>query len=244
MEDNHYTEIDQYLQGVLSTEQRKAFESRLKNDADFASEVNLYQEIEQSLASRISNKEAEKELRNTLQQLQKEQFVSEKKPTKVIQLNRFRKYMIAASIAALIGLFVFNQGTTPTYEAFANHQNIELTVRGASNTKMQNAEEAFNNKDYITAIEYLDQVLAMQPTNIEIQLYKAIALLETNQFLEADNLLESISTEQSIFKNKATWYYALSMLKQSKLDACKNILKRLPKDAEDYNSAQKLLKKL
>ena len=40
------------------------------------------------------------------------------------------------------------------------------------------------------------------------------------------------------------WYLALSKLKQDNLEACKNVLKNISEDAEDYKQAQKLLNKL
>jgi hypothetical protein len=48
----------------------------------------------------------------------------------------------------------------------------------------------------------------------------------------------------SVYKDKATWYLALSYLKQDKKAACKSTLKEIPVDAEDYDKAQKLLNNL
>ena len=89
-----------------------------------------------------------------------------------------------------------------------------------------------------------NQILEEDSSNTEIQLYKSITLIETNQFSESFEFSVGISEGNSIYKNKAMWYLALSKLKQGNFEACKNILKSIPKDAKDYKQAQKLLNKL
>ena len=140
---------------------------------------------------------------------------------------------------------MFNQFSgEPSYSDFANYNQISLTVRGTSDALLKEAETAFNNKNYEEAEQLFNQILEQVSSNTEIQLYKSITLIETNQFDEADELLEGISEGNSIYKNKATWYLALSKLKQNNLESCKSILKSIPDDAEDYKQAQKLLNKL
>ena len=157
----------------------------------------------------------------------------------------FYKFAIAASVALLLGFFVFNQFSgEPNYSDFANYDQISLTVRGTSDALLNEAETAFNSKNYEQAEQLFNQILEEDSSNTEIQFYKSITLIETNQFSEADELLKGISEGNSIYKNKATWYLALSKLKQDNLEGCKNILKNIPEDAEDYKQAQKLLNKL
>ena len=80
--------------------------------------------------------------------------------------------------------------------------------------------------------------------NPELHYFYAIALIETNDYAKAETLLKEIKSGTSVYKEKATWYLALSNLKQKKLEECKIYLKQIPTDAEDYDNAQKLLKRL
>ena len=169
--------------------------------------------------------------------------VSTKKKSKVITLFNYKKLMVAASIAILISFFIFKNGN-PVYSDFANHTNLEFTVRGDNNQTITNAETAFNAKNYKTAFAQLTVLEAQFPNDIEIQLYKGICLLEMDKFSQAETIFETISRGNSAFLTKATWYKALSYLKQEQFEACKNTLKTIPESAEEYTQAKKLLRKL
>jgi len=198
------------------------------------------------LSSKFENEENEQELRKTLTNLGNEYIKEEevtKKKTKVISLFNYKKLMVAASIALLIGFFIFKNGN-PVYSDFANHSNLELVVRGDSNETLLKAQEAFNAKNYKTAFAQLTVLEKEFPNDIEIQLYKAICLLELDKFPQADSIFNSIGEGNSALSTKATWYKALSLLKQEQFKACENTLKTIPESAEEYEQAKKLLKKL
>lgn len=245
MEELKYIEFENYLKNELSVTEKKAFEAKLQSDADFKQEFEIYKSLETSLSSKFTNEEGEQELRKTLTNLGN-QFIKEEAPqkkAKVISLLNYKKLMVAASIALLIGFFIFKNGN-PVYSDFANHSNLELVVRGESNETLLKAQEAFNAKNYKTAFAQLTVLETDFPNDIEIKLYKGISLLELDKFNQAETIFNSISEGNSAFKYKATWYKALSYLKQEQFDACKNTLKTIPENAEEYELAKKLLQKL
>ena len=129
MEDVRYITFEKYLNKELSKEEVLNFEEQLTTDADFKQEFEIYKALETSLASKFENEEAETTLRSTLANLGSEYIKDEsvKKKTKVISLFNYKKLLVAASIAVLIGLFVFNNGD-PAYSDFANHTNLEFTL--------------------------------------------------------------------------------------------------------------------
>jgi len=245
MEELRYIEFDNYLNHELSDTELKSFEEKLKTDADFKQEFEIYKALESSLASKFKNEEAEKELRNTLSSLGS-QYIrpieNSKKETKIITLFNYKKLMVAASIALIISFFLFNNGK-PVYGDFSNHSNLELVVRGKNNDAIVNAEKAFNSKNYKEALQQLT-ILSETQNDIEIELYKGISQLELSNYVEADVIFNKISAGNSSFVNKATWYKALSLLKQEKYEDCKRVLKTIPESAEEYKQAKKLLKKL
>jgi len=81
-------------------------------------------------------------------------------------------------------------------------------------------------------------------TKVELQLYLAICLVEQNKFELADSILTKIIKGNTIYKNKAIWNLGLSKLKQKDYSSCKLVLTSLPKSADDYTQAAKILKKL
>jgi len=246
MEELRYIEFESYLKNELTEIEKIAFEEKLQSDADFKQEFEIYKALETSLSSKFKNEESEQELRKTLTNLGTQfikEEVSTKRKSKVISLFNYKKLMVAASIALLIGFFIFKNGN-PVYSDFANHTNLEFTVRGDNNQTITNAETAFNAKNYKTAFAQLTVLEAQFPNDIEIQLYKGICLLEMDKFSQAETIFETISRGNSAFLTKATWYKALSYLKQEQFEACKNTLKTIPESAEEYTQAKKLLRKL
>ncbi len=254
MENFNYLEIDKYLNGELTEKELMTFREKLKTDTDFANEVKLYQEIESKLTSKMSNQKEENDLRNTLEDLslvfsekegktKSEKQKVKKQESKVFSLKRYSKYMVAASII-LIATILWKNSINPIYSDFANHESIDLVVRGNSDKNLINAQDAFNSKDFVTAEKELRTLLYLDRTKVELQLYLGICLLEQNKYEKAESIFNKIATGKSIYKNKAIWYMALSKLKQKDYKSCKVYLKQIPKDAEDYQNAKKLFVRL
>jgi thioredoxin-like negative regulator of GroEL len=154
------------------------------------------------------------------------------------------QYLVSAVIVVFFGLVFLSKLSEPTYSDYANYENISFTVRGENDELLVKTERAFNNKDFTEAIQYFDQILENDPDNAEIQLYKAISLIEIDQFSKADEILGSLSQKTTAYKYKAIWYWALSKLKQNDDEECKNILNQIPEEADEYEQANKLLRKL
>ena len=248
MEEQDYILFEDYLSGNLDKDATNAFETRLETDKAFKQSFRIYKDISVHLDHEIGNEEKTMDFRVNLDSISHNYFSKLNAQQEEVETKKpfsFYKLAIAASIALLLGFFVFNQFSgDPSYSDFANYDQISLTVRGENDALLKEAETAFNTKNYEEAELLFNQILEEDSSNTEIQLYKSITLIETNQFSEADELLKAISEGNSIYKNKAMWYLALSKLKQDNLEACKNVLKNISEDAEDYNQAQKLLNKL
>jgi predicted Zn-dependent protease len=115
--------------------------------------------------------------------------------------------------------------------------------RSDVNENLKLAQEAFNSKKYKTAIPYFEAILTANKSP-EIQYFYAISLLEENQIQKAEANLVGLKSGISVYKNKATWYLALSKLKQKEYKSCKEILLTIPDDYEDYDQVQQLLNQL
>jgi uncharacterized membrane protein YhiD involved in acid resistance len=152
------------------------------------------------------------------------------------------QYAIAASVAILVGLFVF-QNINPTFEEYNNPENAYFTERSEVNVNLKLAQDAFNSKNYKTAILHFEAILK-EKKSPEIQYFYGVSLLEDNQFQKAEANLSELKSGTSIYKDKATWYLALSKLKQKEYKSCKEILLTIPDDFEDYDQVQELLNEL
>jgi len=243
MDDQDYILFEDYISSELSKDEVITFESRLKSDSKFKKSFNAYKELSRFLEHELGNKEGSKSFKDNLKSISDSYFEETTTSKKVINFN-FYKYAVAASVALLIGFFVYNQFTNPSYNDFMTYDTVSLTVRGNQDDIKTKVEEAFNTRNFSEAETYFTQLLEIDDSNQELVLYKGVTLLEQDKFDEADALFGKLSQGDSAFKNKATWYLALSKLKQKEFDECMVVLKSIPEDAEDYKQAQKLIKKL
>lgn len=248
-----YFEIEQYFLGELKGDTLINFEKKLQNDSDFAKEVSLYKEINNTLSSRFSNYDEENKLRNTLEDIGNTQIKNTKcfskptvaKKTKVFSIMSYTKYLVAASVILFASIFWINsKKEAPSYYDYNQIAPIELTVRGDNNETLIKAQNAFNNKNFVEAEHIFRSLLAEDSTKTALQLYLGICLLEQNKFELADKIFNTIIQGNSVYKNKAIWHLALSKLKQKDYKNCKKVLKTLSKDADDYQKAKDILKKI
>lgn len=239
MNDELYTSFESYLNNQMLPEERKALEEKLQNDADIKEKFEIYQNWTNYLENKFDSETTA--FKENLKSISKENFAEkEVKKSKVIAFKPFY-YAVAASVVLALGTWFMMQGT-PEYGDFNQHENAFFVERSVGDANLNEAQKAFNDKDYKKTVAAFEKIQNL--TNPELQYFYAIALIETNDYTKAEILLNTIKSGSSVYKEKATWYLALSYLKQNKLEECKIYLNQISADAEDYEKAQKLLKKI
>lgn len=239
MNEEHYIVFGQYLEDELSAEEKLSFEKQLTQDQELATAFEIFKELHLHLENKFGNAKELESFKKNIKTISKDHFKTKK--SKVVAFKPWQ-YAIAASVAILVGLFVF-QNINPSFNDYNNPEMATFTERGDVNTNLKLAQDAFNTKKYKVAIPYFEGVLK-ENKSLEIQYFYAVSLLEDNQFQKAETNLLDLKSGTSIYKNKATWYLALSKLKQKDYDSCKAILLTIPDDFEDYDQVQGLLNEL
>jgi tetratricopeptide (TPR) repeat protein len=239
MNEERYILFGQYLENELSAEEKTNFEKQLSDDQEFASAFETFKELNLHLEHKFGNETELNAFKKNLKSISKEHFKTKK--SKVVAFKPWQ-YAIAASVAILAGLFFF-QNINPSFEDYNNPEMATFIERGDVNENLKLAQDAFNTKNYKAAIPYFEGVLKVNKSP-EIQYFYAVSLLENNQFQKAEINFSELKSGTSIYKNKATWYLALSKLKQKDYTSCKEILLTIPDDFEDYDQVQQLLNEL
>jgi len=242
-----YHLFEKYLNNDLTDSEKAEFEKRISDDKEFAGAFETYREIYASLEAKENRAEGEEALQQNLREISEDFFEngSEETTTKVIPMKRWIQLAAASIVIALGVTFFFNRDRSkPTYAQFAKYEALALAERGMEDSLKVLAGNYFNNKQYERAATTLEELLQREPDNTQAKLYLGIALTETDRFDQADELFKEIQTGGSIFTSKATWYLALSYLKQNETDACQSTLEEIPESAEEYDRAQKLLEEL
>jgi TolA-binding protein len=240
MNEERYIQFSQYLDNEMSIEEKNTFEKQLVEDSEFASAFEIFKELNEHLTTKFGHATERNAFKENIHSISKAHFKATK--PKVINLKSWQ-YSVAASVAILVGLFVFMQNNDPTFEEYNQHENAYFTERGSSDDQLKKAQDAFNSKNYKEAATQFQKVLK-EKESPEIQLFYAISLLEDNQFQKADVYLMDLKLGNSVFKNKAIWYLGLSKLKQKDYKSCKEILRSIPSDYEDYEQVEQLLNEL
>ncbi|WP_310557389.1 tetratricopeptide repeat protein [Flavobacterium sp.] len=240
MQDELYIAFESYLNNEMSTEEKNTFETKLKNDVSFSKNFNDYKETTAFVSHKFSSDRTA--FQENLKSIATNSSIEEKpKKSKVIQLKTFI-YAVAAVFVLFFGLQLF-LNNTPGYEDFDQHENANFVERGDVVKSLKLAQDAFNTKNYKEAIKYFEVVIKEYPRP-EVHYFYAISLLEDNQYAKSEFVLNEIIKGNSVYKNTATWYLALSKLKQKDYTSCKSILLQIPNDYEDYEQVKMLLEEL
>lgn len=239
MSEQLYITFENYFTNEMSQEEKLEFEEQLQNDIDMQEKFEIYKDINRFLITKFDVKTTA--FKENLKSISKENFTEkEAKKSKVISFKLFY-YAVAASIVIAFGTWFMMQGS-PEYGDYNQHENAYFIERSVGDVNLNEAQKTFNEKQYKKAVLAFEKVKNL--TNPELQYFYAIALIETNNYTKAEILLNTIKLGSSVYKEKATWYLALSNLKQNKLEECKTYLNQIPANSEDYDKAQKLLKDL
>ena len=240
MQEELYIAFENYLNDEMSLEEKTIFENQLQNDDKLREQFELYKQTTQFLEVKFSNDTVD--FKKNLKSISENHFADKiEKKSKVISLQS-KWFAIAAMLVVFIGVWYLNSSGNPSYLDYNNHNEAHFVERSDGNPNLKTAQDYFNSKDYQKASETFAKIENL--TNPETQLYYAISLIETDDYSKAKILLENINKGNSVYKEDAIWYLALSSLKQKNYDESKKYLQQISEDSEKYNSAQKLLNDL
>lgn len=240
MNEEHFLEFDEYLQGEMTVGEKLAFEQQLKDQPDLAMAFETYKGLHLHLENKFGQANELKAFKENLKGISKAHF--KKSKPKVMALKPWY-YAVAASVVVLFGLFFLNQNSNPIFEDYNQPETAFFTERGEANDNLKLAQDAFNAKKYKEAIPLFETILKTD-TSAEIQYFFGIALLEENRLPEAEAVFTTLKTGNSIYKNKAIWSFALSKLKQKDYKTCKELLLTIPEDYEGNDQVDALLEEL
>lgn len=235
--------LDQYFNGLLTPGEARSVEARADSDPAFGEEFSLRQAMEA-----FPRKEAEREtMVDLLKTIGKDYFkdeISDSPGLKVVR-NNLRRWLALAASLALIAVAIWflrqPEPKTPTYQEYARHAPLSLTVMGETEQVRTEAEAAFRQKDYSGALAALDQVLVAEPGNVKASFYRGICLLELDRTAEARAVFEPFAAGSSALREDAAWYVALSFLKEQNIEACKTELAKIRPGEAHYKEAQEIL---
>lgn len=240
MQEELYIGFEKYLLNEMTAEEQSEFENKLQTDDNFREQFQIYKETTQFLELKFSKDAVD--FKQNLKVIGSNHFGKPiTKKSKVISLQS-KWFAVAAMLIVFMGVWYFNQSGNPTFSDYNNYNEAHFIERSDTNQNLVDAQTFFNAKEYKKASQSFAKIEDL--TNPELQLYYAISLIESDDYEKASVLLTNISQGNSVYKEEAIWYMALSSLKQKDYKTCKKQLELISQDSEKYNQAQKLLKEL
>ena len=247
MKEFDYDMINRYLDGKMNSEELKAFELQMQQNADLQNEVELLKDVNTTLKIKLHPNENETGLRNSLEEMNAEFFADRTEQAKVIPLKRRRWITAVAAVFVLALLITVWQPwkKEDLYQQYAAIKMPGIAERGSvTDSLLKSAVEDFNNKKFTEAIPDFEVVLKDSAENSFAQYYYAIALLQNGDIEKSRTQFNKLYNGESLFKYDAAFYIALSYLKEKNKAVCKDWLNKIPADAGPYGKAQELMKKL
>ncbi|GAA4274436.1 hypothetical protein U6A24_15805 [Aquimarina gracilis] len=257
-------EIDKYLDGAMSSEEKRTFEEKANLDATLAEELKLQRDMRSIYKDEewiegdksILKGEEAKELGDFLKS--KEAASIKETIKEVIDENRSnsggRKFYfvgVAAAIAILLSIFIFSESKyDKLYAHYVELDNIpSLITRGEQeNELVKKAQLFFEDQKYEEAIQSFS---TYQSTNVKsidplTYIYTGVSYLEIRDFENALDQFELLEKSNTLHSKKANWYRVLVYLKQGDKEKLRETLKNISSDKNNYNfqKAKELIKKI
>lgn len=224
--------IQKYLNGDLSDEEQVEFQQKIKEDPQFA------EEVEAATVLMAQYKLQKKQRWQELLEQQEKQAPTEK----IIPLGRPRNLLIrrvaAAVMVLLVGTFTYWYFTAaPTVdnmvgEYVADHHIAPSAWRGVGDDKLlwEEARQAYLNKDFQEAVAAITQLQQTAELDAEQQFYLGLSYLylpSPDHKKAIDALLLSRQMNELKFGQQANWYLSLSYLQQGDREKARELLQNI-----------------
>lgn len=209
--------IERYLKNTMSTEERDAFEEKLKDNPVLKQQVKDIGAMLFGVRKAIFKNKVDG-FHEELKEKKSEQYTDKK----VFKLN-FKHLSIAASIAILIGsVWFFNQPKSNQAlfdKYYVEDRGLETNMGETDNYIFDDAMVDYKKQKYTMAIKKWRPLLQNKPENDTLNYFLGVAHLANKNENEAVNYLKAtIRNTESSFKNEAYFYLGLSYLKMDNID--------------------------
>ncbi len=242
----NYEEIEKYLHNGLTEDEQKSFEQAIATDPALAAEVKLYKQTEQQLLAKANAAAGEAQLTQQLTALNKKYF-GPKDKAQVVSIKKRKRlyYYIGGAAAALLAIFLLQPllSTQKSADELYAENAGEIYSFGSSSRGGDGKVDAvslFAAKKYKEALAILEPIAT---NNGDTLLAKAVCYTETGNSDKAHTIYNSLANVKD-YANRASLYKAMLYLKKGDKANCRKTLEQIPKDADQFDAAAKLLKEL
>ena len=214
-------EIEGYIYNELTEQEMALFEAELANNTKLYAEIDLIKNIDKALQEKEIM-----QLRNNLRNIASDNIKEQQAERSMIVKFKPRKiaiYMVAASLILLMGITGLLRYTSEDniYQNFYTKYEtagISRSSNSTSNETFTLALQKYNNKDYQSALNLLQEVISKDDNNMASHFYSAVSLQELGKYKNAIEEYQVVVVDKdNLFIEQAEWYIGLCFI-QTKED--------------------------
>lgn len=226
MTEEQYQQIERYVSGQLSEQEKEALEQQLQNDPELQKALNEHKQAAQAVRAA-----AFEEQKSRIRQLDQQRGGQ----------NWKRMLQIAAAAAVLLiplSYFLWRSpATSQLAMEYLEPYPDRITVMG-SEQSLNEAMQAYNTKDYETALSLLKRIETADRTPL-LELYQAICLLELEKCEPAQELLNPLANSEESVQEAANWYRILALVQcEQEAEASEALQALLGNENQRYNRSK------
>jgi hypothetical protein len=229
----NFEQIERFLLGRMTEEERRAFEIQLSTDENLRKE----KEDLEVLIIGIESKGFKDKLKG--RKIGEPSSIKDEKSPRTIFLT-LRKLSIAASLVGIIvASWYFLQPTTDPYQelyasSFSPDPGLPTPMSETDNYTFYDAMVDYKMEKFDLAISKWSQMEGSIGSDT-LNYYLGMAHLNVENLTEAESILKTIP-ESSSFSDMAKWYLVRIYLDQKELQKAKEVFNSLPNDVHPkYN---------
>ena len=231
-----------YVMNELPESEKQAFEQQLNEQPALQEIVEQGREAIEWLRRTLTPDNTKRELMQILADMRQRWFYGKERDT-----NRMGWYVMGITVFAILmaGLLFISPWRKDVYRQFAPTEMVHHHVPNNDTSRLlHEASRNFNRRRFATAIQQLNRVVELDPSNTFARYYRGVSLVEINQQTQARADLQAVYDSNEPFRYDAAFYMALSFLKERDKQQALEWLLKIPPQAAVYAKAQKLMEEL
>lgn len=234
IEERTYEIIEMYLEGKLRGAELREFKMRLRDDEEFAEEVDAMRDI-----FKMVEMAGEPDLWDKLERIEYRKQIRQSKQFKVSPRFMYVLYSVMVSILVIAAFAAVSLLIGPSSSSLFN-KNFEVypLTRGYANPAWNKFATKYENRNYDLALVEIEALRIHEdaPKHV-VHFYKGMLYLsqyEPHSRMAIDQF-DLVMQTSNPFADEARWYKALALLEAGEREAAKEVLEVIVNDSESYN---------
>lgn len=239
--ESYFDAIQDYLDGVLSDEDRARFEAELARNPALRSETDLQAELAAVMKKHIAAEEHVPALRQVLSEARRD-YTSKRADKKSRGLIRW--LLPATSVAAALLLLVYQFGWFTTDFEQLPILTESATRGGAVSDRNEEIARAFNAGAYTRSVELLETAVASDTGVVRYAYYLGLSHLGNGDYARAIAVLLPVADGPSVFAADAQYFAAVALWRLGRLEDAREQALRVAESSTYYKKSQRLIRRL